>query len=173
MRGVVMRKTILKITAGATLLAASAASSAAAQMVSEVTADELESALSSAGLSPTMAEDAASGAPVAAGKLGETIFWVRAMGCGGTPAACENLMFFANFDLGRGVTPKDYTVINNYNESKVFGRAYIIESEAQVGVDYVIELGGGVSMDHLSQNIARWADVVAAFIESFRAGYQS
>lgn len=167
-----MRNLVLNLAAGAsaTLLLAGAAS---AQMLSAVTADELQSALAAAGLSPTMAEDSSTGYPVAAGKIGEIVFWVRAIDCRGAPLACENLMFFANFDLGHEATAKDYVIINSYNDSKVFGRAYLIEAQSQVGVDYVIDLGGGVSMDHLTKNIARWTDVVAAFIEKFSAGYNA
>lgn len=170
-----MGKTILHAAAGLTAAAMTlaAASIAAAQMTSAVTGDELESILAEAGLSPSMAEDPATGWPVAGGKLGEVVFWVRALDCAGAPLACENLMFFANFDLGRSATPKDYVVINDYNDSKVFGRAYLIEAESQVGVDYLIDLSGGVSMDHITQSVARWADVVSAFIDSFRAGHAS
>lgn len=175
-----MRKTIFnrsaEILAAALAvggLAFAAPTAASAQMKSAVTASELAAILTEAGLSPTMTEDAATGAPAAAGKLGEIIFWVRALDCTGAPLACENLMFFANFGLGRSVTPKDYVVINSYNDSKVFGRAYVIEAQSEIGVDYVIELGGGVSKDHITQNISRWADVVSAFIDSFRAGHES
>jgi len=144
--------------------------SAHAQTVDSVTADSLESVLEGAGLGPSMTEDASSGAPVATGSVGELQFWVRALNCSGAPAACENLIFFANFDLGRSVTATDYRVINNFNDSQVFGRAYIIEKQNQVGVDYVIELGGGVTTEHLTKNISRWADVMAAFVEKFSSG---
>ncbi|MEZ5930061.1 MAG: YbjN domain-containing protein [Parvularculaceae bacterium] len=160
------------LAAGVALLAGEGAlSGAAAQTKTAVTANELEAILTDAGLSPTMAEDAASGSPVAAGRLGDNIiFWVRALDCAGGPKACETLMFFVNFELGRPMTPKDYAVINSYNESQVFGRAYIIEEQGQVGVDYVVELGGGVTMDRITQSVSRWADVVAAFIDKFREG---
>jgi len=63
----------------------------------------------------------------------------------------------------------DLVAVNNYNESQVFGRAYVLRSSGEsgeVGVDYVIELGGGVSKEHIEENVARWADVVAAFIQT-------
>lgn len=145
-------------------------SGAHAQSVNAVTADELEAALSAAGLSPTMIEDAATGTPVANGVAGEFSFFVRALDCSGTPVACETLMFFANFDLGRTASAGDFRVVNKFNDSQVFGRAYVIESQSQVGVDYVIELGGGVSEGHLEQNVSRWADVIGAFVDQFRAG---
>jgi len=162
----------LTIVAGAlwALAASGYAGGASAQITSSVTADELETALSEAGLNPSMIVDSSNGAPVANGKAGEISFWVRALDCSGAPIACENLMFFANFNLGRQVTARDYMIINDFNESQVFGRAYIIEGANQVGVDYVIELGGGVARDHLTKNISRWSDVIGSFIEKFRAG---
>lgn len=165
-----MRRILLNLAAGAAAAIAASGGAASAQLLSAVTADQLESILAEAGLSPTMAEDEKTGQPVAAGRLGEYIFWVRAMDCSGAPLACENLMFFANFDLGRAATPNDYRITNDFRDRQVFGRAYVLDGTDQVGVDYVIELGGGVSKDHLTKNIARWADVVAAFIDSFSAG---
>ncbi|MBT8472422.1 MAG: YbjN domain-containing protein, partial [Marinicaulis sp.] len=118
-------------------------------------------------------EDSATGAPVASGQAGEFGFFVRAMSCSGSPAACENLMFFANFELGRAATTNDLRVVNQFNDSQVFGRAYVLEQQNQVGVDYVIELGGGVSQEHLAQNISRWADVISAFVAKFQEGYSA
>lgn len=161
----------LKKLAAAAFVGSAAAMPAHAQMTSAVTAAEIERILMDAGLSPTMTEDAATRAPVASGQLGEIVFWVRALDCGGAPMACENLMFFANFDLGRQATPKDFRVINGYNDSQLFGRAYVLEAQSQVGIEYVIELGGGVSMDHITQNVSRWADVVATFIAKFQEGH--
>jgi hypothetical protein len=146
---------------------------AAGQMISAVTGEQLSQALDSAGLNPTLTQDAATGAPVANGMAGEFAFHVRALSCSGAPAACENLVFFANFDLGRAATAQDFRIINQFNDSQVFGRAYVLESSNQVGVDYVIELGGGVSEDHLAQNVGRWADVISAFVDKFREGATS
>lgn len=144
--------------------------SAHAQSVRSFTADQLEDVLDNAGLGAEMAEDADTGTPVAQAYLGETLFFVRALDCLGTPDACSTLLFFANFDLGRQATINDLAIVNRFNEKQVFGRAYLIEEENQVGVDYVIELDGGVDMDNVSANISRWADVVAAFVEHLQEG---
>lgn len=145
---------------------------ASAETIAAVGAEQLRAVLDTAGLSPTMLADASTGAPVASGAAGEFSFFVRALSCSGSPAACENLMFFANFDLGRAATANDYRLVNSFNDSQVFGRAYVLENKNQVGVDYVIELGGGVTEDHLAENVSRWADVIAAFVENFREGHQ-
>lgn len=156
--------------AAAITLALALAGPAQAENIGAVTGDELEAALADAGLNPTIVEDAATGAPVAYGKAGETSFFVRAMSCSGSPVSCEELIFFANFPLGAAPTAKDYRIVNNFNDSSVFGRGFILENSNEVGVDYVIELGGGVSKEHLAQNIARWADVIAAFVATFQEG---
>lgn len=143
-----------------------------AQTIEALTADELETVLSEAGLSPQMKTDSTNNAPVAFGQVGEYEFTVRAMNCGGSPQACKELMFFANFKLGRQLTVRDFFAINQFNESQVFGRAYVLLSSGEngeVGVDYVIELNGGVTKDHVTQNVERWSDVVTTFINSMTA----
>ena len=155
----------------AALIMAAGLAPAAAQTIEAVDAEQLEAALDAAGLSPTMLSDSASGAPVVHGSAGAFSFFVRTMGCSGEPLACDTLMFFANFELGREVSPADYRAVNAFNDSQVFGRAYVLARQSQVGVDYVIELGGGVTPDHLAENIGRWADVISAFVEAFREGH--
>jgi Putative bacterial sensory transduction regulator len=167
--GYLVMKKLMRM--GAAVIAAGLMLSAAeAQTIDAVNADQLEAALDAAGLSPVMTEDVASGSPVATGSAGEFEFHVRAMACSGQPPACENLVFFANFPLGRTVTAQDYRVVNSFNDTQVFGRAYILESQGVVGVDYVIELGGGVTEDHLAQNVSRWSDVISAFVAKFQEG---
>lgn len=165
-----MRKfmTAAMLAAGA-MLCAPASAQTQAQTLGAVTADQLEAALAAADLGPTMMADD-TGAPVAAGRAGQFEFYVRALSCSGAPSSCETLMFFANFALGRDVTSSDYRIVNGFNDSQVFGRAYVIEATGEVGVDYVIELGGGVTEAHLAQNISRWADVINAFVSKFQDG---
>jgi hypothetical protein len=146
---------------------------ALAQTTSAVTSAELEQILGDAGLSVGVIEDAASGAPVASAQVGNVQFWVRGMECSGAPQACGTLIFFANFPLGRPIVQKDYEIVNRFNDSQVYGRAYLLSGRDEVGVDYVIELEGGVTADHLAANIGRWADVIGAFITHFSEGQQS
>lgn len=145
-------------------------SPASAQMKSAVTAAELQSILADAGMSVTMIEDAQTGSPVATAQSGAVQFWVRALDCAGAPKSCSTLMFFANFELGRAATPADYQAVNGFNDRQVFGRAYLIPGRNQVGVDYVVELDGGVAPGNISGNVARWVDVIGAFIDHFSAG---
>lgn len=142
---------------------------AAAEMKSALTGEEIGAILSAAGISAEVTEDAQTRNPVAAAQAGTIQFWVRALDCKGAPKSCSTLMLFANFELGRDVEAKDYESVNAFNDRQVFGRAYLLPQRKQVGVDYVIDLHGGVTPDHLSLNIARWADVIDAFIAHFSA----
>lgn len=141
---------------------------AAAENTTAMTPAEIQAALIAAGLAAEPFDDAGGGAPVIRAEAGELVFWTRGFECSG--GACATLMMFANFELGRPVTASDMRVINRYNESRVYGRAYVLEAEQSIGVDYVIELAGGVSPDHVSGNVARWTDILNAFIENFREG---
>lgn len=144
-----------------------AASSAQAQTKAALTGEELAAVLAAAGLQTEIIEDAKTRAPVATVQAGTIQFWVRALDCAGAPKACSTLMFFANFELGREATAADYKTVNAFNDRQVFGRAYLLPANNLVGVDYVMELEGGVAPAHISQNIARWADVIDAFIAHF------
>lgn len=162
----------MRLNIQAMLVAASlaVAAPALAETKSALTSDEVMSILGEAGLAPQLSRDVQTGAPVFLGSAGDINFVVRALNCSGAPAACENLLFLANFDLGRAVTPDDYLVINRFNDSQLFGRAYVLAGTNQVGVEYVLEMGGGVSTDHIAQNVGRWANIIGAFINNFSRG---
>ena len=160
---------ILAVGAALTILSGAAA----AQNRSAVTGAELEAILADAGLPTEVIEDAQTGEPVASVEAGSVQYWIRALDCAGAPKSCSTLLFFANFELGRAVTPGDYEVVNRFNDSQLFGRAYLLPARNAVGVDYVVELDGGVSMDNITGNIGRWADVINAFISHFSEGAKS
>ena len=138
---------------------------AQAQDVREaLTARQIEAALAKAGLQPTLIKDKATGNPVATGALdGGLIFVARAMECDGFPKACAQIVLFANFDLGREVGRADFEIVNAFNEGNVNGRAYVLDGRDQVGVDYVIDLTGGVTAEHVASKLARWPSVVGDF----------
>jgi hypothetical protein len=164
---------MVRILAAIAAAALMSAGSAFAETKSAVTGAELGTILTGAGLAAEMIEDATTKAPVAHVQAGAVQYWVRALDCSGAPKACATLVFFANFELGRAATAHDFEVVNRFNDSQVFGRAYVIPGRNQVGVDYVIELDGGVSTDNITRNIARWADVITAFIGHFSEGQAS
>ena len=142
-----------------------ACGAAHAQEVREaLTARQIADALTAAGLQPTMIKDRATGNPVATGALdGGLVFVARAMECEGFPKACAQVVLFANFDLGREVAGPDFEIVNAFNEGNLNGRAYVLPGRDQVGVDYVIDLTGGVTADHVASKLARWPAVVGDF----------
>lgn len=164
---------MVRFGVAAVLAALMSLSPAGAQTKNAVTGAELEAILSGAGLAVKVIEDASTRAPVAHVQAGAVQYWVRALDCSGSPKACSTLVFFANFELGRAVAASDYEIVNRFNDSQVFGRAYLLPGRNQVGVDYVIELDGGVSMDNITGNVSRWADVINAFIGHFSKGQPS
>ncbi|MBY0420665.1 MAG: YbjN domain-containing protein [Parvularculaceae bacterium] len=168
---------MLKAAFAAIIFAAAAPVAAAAEVKSALTGEEIASVLSEAGLEAAAMEDAASKSPVfkiMSEDGGE--FWVRTLDCKGTPTACSTLVLFRNFSLREGVaSAMHYEIVNAYNERKLSGRAYVLKGtgpggDDQVGVDYVVELDGGVSTEHVARRIKLWSEIVRAFIQEFQAG---
>ncbi|MBY0420664.1 MAG: YbjN domain-containing protein [Parvularculaceae bacterium] len=137
-------------------------------MKSAITATELQTLLRSAGLPGEVVDDAARGIG-AESSVGDIRFAVQALNCQGAPRACSTLMFYAHFDLGRPAGPRDFEAVNRFNDGQVFGRAYVRKDRDQVGVDYVVELDGGVTPDHLARNVDRWRKVVTEFLRKVSA----
>ena len=157
---------------GAAALAALAGTAGAEErdVREALTARQIADALAEAGLSPTMIKDRATGNPVATGSLdGGLVFVARAMECRGVPKRCAQVVLFANFDLGREVGAGDFEVVNAFNEGNVNGRAYVLDGRDQVGVDYVIDLTGGVTAEHVASKLSRWPGVVGDFKEEMIA----
>jgi hypothetical protein len=172
-------KDIAQLFAYGLLAIAAPLGNAAAQTVSTLSATEIERALSDAGYSPEIVQEPNSqdrtvqkpyfgGTMILSGGT-EIVFYVRTSGCTGEPAACEHLIFYANFDLDRDVTPDDFRIANGFNDVQVFGRSYVLEASKQVGIDYTIDVGGGVTREHLAKGLTRWPDVVQEFIDAFSA----
>ena len=153
--------------------AAAATSGAFAQDMRPVretmTGRQIEAALAEAGLSPTLIKDKRTGDPVAAGTLpGGMIFVARGIECEGAPKACQQVVLFANFDLGRDVTDQDFRIVNGFNDSNANGRAYVLPSKSQIGVDAVIDLTGGVTDEHVGSKLTRWPAVVGDFFQEMK-----
>lgn len=134
-----------------------------------MTGAELEAMLRGAGLSPTMLTDRDTGNPVATGQTAGMVFVVRAMECSGRPARCEKLVMFANFDLGREVDDQDYRIVNGFNEQNLYGRAYVLQDKSQIGVDYIIDMTGGVTGAHIGARLGKWPDVIEGFARQMRS----
>lgn len=167
---------VLAFFAASAAFALTSASMAQDQKIRDrITASQLEAMLKEAGLNPTMLRDKATGAPVATGvfvdhnnlsSFGQprtTTFVVSGKECGGLPMGCEQLVLFANFDLGREVSEQDFRVVNAWNDSSVFGRAFVLESKRQIGIDFRVDMIGGVTGDHVEGRLGRWPEVMRDF----------
>ncbi|GGD15669.1 hypothetical protein GCM10011342_25530 [Aquisalinus flavus] len=153
----------------ASLFAIWAAPSIAADIAEDMSAQEIDSLLSGAGFNTTLMSDKAEGTPVAVARLGQVNFIVRALSCEGSPARCSQLLFFANFDLGRTITNDDYRVVNDFNDSSFDGRAYVLEDSGEIGVDFIIDLTGGVTPAHIESRLGRWQGIVSDFLREMNA----
>lgn len=136
-----------------------------------MTAADIEQVLQEAGLSPTMSVDGDTGAPVATGTVDGMIFVVRAVDCEGRPQRCGQLVVFANFDLRRRVGDDDFRIVNRFNDGNKNGRAYVLEGREQIGVDYVIDLTGGVTSEHIKGRLDRWPGIIGTFREQMVQEY--
>ncbi|MGV6802208.1 MAG: YbjN domain-containing protein [bacterium] len=134
-----------------------------------LSAREIGSLLSDAGLDASLMQDQESGLPVALGNMDGINFVIRALDCDGLPARCKQLLFFANFNLGREVVDQDYKIVNDFNDSNMDGRAYVIEETGEIGVDFYIDLTGGVTSDHIMNRVERWQNVISDFLQEMRA----
>ncbi|MEO1041178.1 MAG: YbjN domain-containing protein [Pseudomonadota bacterium] len=135
-----------------------------------LSSNDIARILTQAGLSPTMLEDA-TGAPVATGSAEGIIFVVRAVDCAGQPARCGQLVLFANFDLQRPAGEQDFRIVNGFNDGNKNGRAYVLEGRRQIGVDYVIDLTGGVTSEHIENRLNRWPDIIGTFQQQMNDAY--
>lgn len=128
-----------------------------------VTAEQLKRMMTEMGLAPTLMTDRATGAPVATGQADGLVFVVRGLDCAGRPSRCSQLLMFGNFELGRAVTDDDYRIVNRFNEQNVNGRAYVLENKRQIGIDYIIDMTGGVTDTHIGNRMGRWPSVISDF----------
>ncbi|MEM7739325.1 MAG: YbjN domain-containing protein [Pseudomonadota bacterium] len=159
------------VAAAALMLSAAQAQEPDVRPVTEsLTSDDIARILTQAGLSPTMLEDA-TGAPVATGSADGIIFVVRAVDCAGQPARCGQLVLFANFDLQRPVGEQDFRIVNGFNDGNKNGRAYVLEGRSQIGVDYIIDLTGGVTAEHIENRLNRWPGIIGTFQQQMNDAY--
>ena len=157
-------KTMLAAAAAGLALAAAAQAQDSRPVREALTGQQLSNALQTAGLAPTLIKDQATGNPVATGTLpGGLVFVARAMECGGLPKKCGQVVLFANFDVGRELGDADFRIVNAFNEGNLNGRAYVLEDKSQIGVDYMIDLTGGVTDEHVGSKLTRWPAVVGDF----------
>lgn len=80
-------------------------------------------------------------------------------------AACTVINLSAGFDLPDGI---DLAALNEWNRTKIIGRAYI-DAERDPYLDHPVVLGDGVPREAFAETMRRWGWAVAQFKE--RIGY--
>lgn len=144
--------------------------SVSASVIETMTAQDVSDAINIAIIDAKVIDDESNGHKVVEGRIDNYVFFVRLKSCEETNTFCRDLVFFANFELDREPTLQDFKIANSYNDEKVYGRAYVLEDANQVGIDYVVALGG-VTDDHVQDDIDRWAFALEDFVEHFKEGY--
>ncbi len=139
---------------------------AAAQAITSVTATSLEEILKSAGYTPKMGVSEQFNGTYASIEGGGYLFHAEAAKC--EAENCSILFLFANFNLDRDITLKDYQTINSYNDTEFLGRAYINIDERQVGIDLVFDLRGGVDREYIRLKAQQFPELIQTFVDRFR-----
>jgi len=144
------------------------------EIISSTTAGEMVVLLKSFGWEAEITTDNAGGPDAVQITFNGYTSWLRLKDCpDNAPSQCGSLMFFSNWDLGRDVTQADMVKLNKYNDVNVVGRTYFIDKNGpkgdQVGIDFVISIKGGVTRQHLIQEVEHWDDIIDKFVETFRS----
>ena len=72
---------------------------------------------------------------------------------------CEYIDFQEGWDLKNGTTPD---VIEQWNEDRVWGRAYI-DTENDPWIDMPVNLKGGVTPENFDDTVSWWWSVIRDF----------
>ncbi len=139
------------------------------EIISSTTAGEMAVLLKSFGWEAELVDDG-EGVPNAVQiSFNDYKSWLRLKNClGNVPERCGTLIFFANFNLGRKVSNQDSVILNSYNDKNVIGRAYYLENDNQIGIDFRISLNGGVTREHLTLEAEKWDEVIDTFVGTYK-----
>ena len=100
------------------------------------------------------------GDPLIMGAADGLKFRVQSYDCNEqAPRRCHSLQFVASFALQHQATPDDFVAMNDYNQKKVYGRAFIDEN-GDAAIDMVINLTGGVMAANLMDQVGTWKSYV-------------
>jgi len=133
-------------------------------IITSLTAEQLMVILRRAGY-VTRADKDRAGRPVIRAQATTVRFNVRTFGCNQfEPRSCDRLLFEAKFALNRAPTEADVEAINQYNQTRVFGRGYLDRDENIVVVDMPVNLRDGITAANLTDNITIWSQVLDSFM---------
>ena len=119
----------------------------------------IATAILSLGYRAKLGEDGV-GDPMITSSVGGLDFNIYFYGCT-DHSACKRLLFKIGYDLADGTT---WEVINDWNASKLFGRAYT-DDESDPWLEMPVNLDGGVSQFNFEDTFDWWQVIVAEFQE--------
>lgn len=100
------------------------------------------------------------GDPMIVSSVGGTDFNIYFFGCTDN-AACRSLLFKVGYDLEPGTTVEH---VNDWNETSLFGRAYL-DDERDPWLELAVNLHGGVSVANFQDTFDWWEVVLDEFEE--------
>ena len=151
-------KALFQVAAAAGVSLAVAAGPAAAINATDPIA--VLNAMQAYGYAATLSTDTR-GDPMISSKISKTEFRVQFFGCQGN-ADCQSLLFRAGYDLP---DPISALVVNEWNRSKRFGKAYI-DDEGDPFIEMDVNLAfDGMGEQNFQDTLDWWRVVVEGFEE--------
>ena len=144
-------------TIAAVALAALYGVPASAELVDATAPGTLVEVIQALGYRAKLDTDAL-GDPKIVSSVGGTDFSIYFYGCTEN-SACKALLFKVGYDLIDGTTLE---VVNDWNETSLFGRAYLDE-EGDPWVEMAVNMDGGVARFNFEDTFDWWEVVVGQF----------
>ena len=133
--------------------------SADGTVYNDLSGSEIVELLDAHGYSATLTTDEG-GDPLVMGAADGLKFRVQTYDCNSqAPRRCHSLQFVASFALQHKATQDDFMAMNDYNQKKVYGRAFIDEN-GDAAIDFVVNLSGGVLAANLMDDVGTWKTYV-------------
>jgi hypothetical protein len=152
-----MRKIILPPAAALSLVLAHPA--AAAELVDASEPETLVAIIQELGYRAKLETDGL-GDPLIVSSVGGTEFSIQFYGCNElTHAACKLLLFKVGYDLDEGTT---HAVINEWNATKLVGRAYL-DDESDPWFEMPVNMDGGISRPNFEDTFDWWEVSIEGF----------
>ena len=129
-----------------------------AELVDATDPDGLITTIQDLGYRAKLDSDGA-GDPMILSSVGGTDFSIYFYGCKGANVACKSLLYKVGYDLSDGTTLE---VINNWNETSLFGRAYM-DDENDPWLELSVNMDGGVSQMNFEDTFDWWEVIVGRF----------
>ncbi len=152
----------LKVLLGAAAVAGAVLSTpvyADGTIYNDLSGSEIVALLDAHGYSATLTTDPG-GDPLIMGAADGLKFRVQTYDCNSqAPRRCRSLQFVASFALEHKATSDDFMAMNDYNQKKVYGRAFIDEN-GDAAIDFVVNLSGGVMAANLMDDVGTWKTYV-------------